>query len=184
MICKSKCDRTLFPHTHMYISFMKVNLCHQMIIKVLQFCSLFSLQWLSSYEHNSLWNTCLFWLILRSAPNHTPLKYRWPIKRSNRKMSTYIMWPYCGIFNYTIQFYVVLAMDSSHLIRDSKQKTSSGPNLIEQIHIWLMHSLVCTQEQTPKNKVFICIPKIMKKMIMVTIWNFYHKLSLIARFTF
>lgn len=73
--------------------------------------------------------------------------------------------PIVGIFNYTIQFYVVLAMDSSHLIRDSKQKTSSGPNLIEQIYIWLMHSLVCTQDNTPKNEVFICIPKIWRKWL-------------------
>jgi hypothetical protein len=56
-----------------------------------QLCSLLSVEWLTNCEHivQSLFSTCILVAILRSTPNHTPLKYRSLIKKSGQVRPLY-----------------------------------------------------------------------------------------------
>ena len=56
-----------------------------------QLCSLLSGEWLTNCEHivQSLLSTSILVAVLRSTPNHTPLKYRSLIKKSSQGRPLY-----------------------------------------------------------------------------------------------
>ena len=56
-----------------------------------QLCSLLSVEWLTNCEHivQSLLSTCILVAVLRSTPNHTPLKYRSLIKKKSQVRPLY-----------------------------------------------------------------------------------------------